>query len=116
MNVDGMLELIADLTNDMTEIKDQLNSLKNGLELHVKDHGDVQGHGVRAFMKPGRKKVDHEAAVEDAGVDDEIIEDFTTRKPAPDPTVAWAKITKQEQIPLGEFTTYAESFFVVEVD
>ena len=90
------------------------------LEAYVKEYGEISAGGVRARMKPGRKSVDHKAAVYDTmeaadlkmyDVLQILIDKHTTIKTS----IAWAKVTKEVGIDTSNYVTESPPSFVVEV-
>lgn len=106
-----MLDRYAQLKNELAEIQNELAEIEAQLRRQVEASGEMAGFGFRAYMKPGRKSTNHEAAANAHGVWPELVEKFSTTKT----TVQWAKVTKEMGLKnLDEFTTEGEPSFVVE--
>lgn len=106
-----MLNRYAQLKNELAEIQNEIAQIEAALRQQVETSGEVAGFGFRAYMKPGRKFTDHEAAAKSAGAWPELIEKFSTTKT----TVQWAKVTKEMGLKnLDEYTTENAPAFVVE--
>jgi hypothetical protein len=79
---------------------------------HVNQNGSVQFSGVRAYYKPGRRTIDHEAAAKSVGVAQEIIDRFTKTKSI----TAWAEVTKAANVDTSAFVSQSEPTVVIDVD
>lgn len=105
-----MLDRYAQLKNELAEIQNEIAEIEAALKAQVEDSGEVAGFGYRAYMKPGRKTVKHEAAAKAGGVWPELVEKYSTTKT----TVKWAAITKELGLNLSEYTTVGKPSFVIE--
>ena len=106
-----MLDRYAQLKNELAEIQNEIAQIEAALQQQVETSGEVAGFGFRAYMKPGRKSTNHEAAALAHGVWPELVEAHSTTKT----TVAWAKVTKEMGLKnLSEYTTESAPVFVVE--
>lgn len=106
-----MLDRYAQLRSELAEIQNEIAQIETALREQVEASGEVAGFGFRAYLKPGRKSTDHEAAANAHGVWPELVEKFSTVKT----TVQWAKVTKEMGLKtLDEFTTESAPAFVVE--
>lgn len=106
-----MLDRYAQLKNELAEIQNELAEIEATLKAQVEQSGEVAGFGYRAYMKPGRKATNHEKAVRDNNAPEELITKWTT---IPEPSIQWAKITKEMKIKLDDYTTVGKPSFVVE--
>jgi hypothetical protein len=106
------LERYAQLKNELAEIQNELALIEQELAHKVKSNGEIVAGGWRAYMKPGRKTTDHEAAARAADVPNVVIEKYTTVKTS----VEWAQVTKAAGCPTAEFTTQGDPVFVVEAE
>lgn len=120
-----LLERYHQLAKEQDDINKELGNIRAELKARVEKSGNVEGFGVRAYMKAGRKSINHEAAVEAKGQEyikhdmhslfselSTLIESASTTKT----TVAWAKVTKAARIDTTPFVTESEPSFVIEVD
>lgn len=106
-----MLGRYAQLKKELAEIQNEIAQIENALHEMVQTTGEMAGFGFRAYMKPGRKSTDHEAAALAYGVWPDLVEKFSTTKV----TVQWAKVTKEMGLKnLDEYTTESAPTFVVE--
>jgi hypothetical protein len=118
-----MLDKYAELKAQKAVIESQLAEIEAQLAEHVQAHGEAAGYGYRAYIKPGRKSTDHEAAYKAgmAEIDEhemhstalkyrEAVEKHSTTKV----TVAWAKVTAALKIDTAPFTVEGQPQFVIE--
>lgn len=105
------LKRYAQLKNELAEIQNELALIEKELAQHVKESGEVAGFGYRAYMKAGRKVYQHEKAAKDNNAPEELIKKYTT---IPDPSIQWAKVTKEMKLNLSAYTTTGSPVFVVE--
>jgi hypothetical protein len=106
-----MLDRYARLKSELAEIQNELEEIEAQLRLQVETSGEVAGFGFRAYMKPGRKSTNHEAAAHENGAWDSLIEKHSKTKV----TVSWAKVTAEMGLKnLSEYTTEGQPAFVVE--
>ena len=90
----------AQLKMEMLEIQDELRLLEETLTRQVREQGPLQGHGFKATMKPGRKKIDHMQASIDNEAPEGLIKKYTTVETS----VKWAQVTKAMALDLAEYT------------
>jgi len=119
------LRRYKELKQEIDRLQYELSELAFGINSMAMKYGEVAGYGVRAYMKPGRKTTDHEAAYnalmdeinaeqwhDSAQVAAGVVAKYTTTKI----TVAWAKVTGALKIDTAPFTTEGEPSFVIEID
>ena len=104
------LKKLKELRQQIAELQFQEKAIITAIQAEVETHGPLEAVGLRAYMKPGRKSTDHEAAAKAANVDSTLIEKYSTVKT----TIQWAKVTKEANIDVRPFTTAAEPQFVIE--
>lgn len=120
-----LLKKYVELTEKAEDIRHELDFIKSELELAVQEtNAPLSAYGLIAYMKPGRKSIDHEKATnaevlkqyKASGDGDrvffirELIEANSTTKT----TVKWAEVTKKAGIDTSAFVTEAPAVFVVE--
>jgi hypothetical protein len=118
------LKRYAELKAQADAIRQEMAGIEADLQTAVTETGSqLAGYGWCAYLKPGRKSIDHEAAVQakieeydEHGMHslahglDELIEQMSTTKV----TVKWAEVTKRAAINTEPFTKEGEPVFVVE--
>lgn len=117
------LDRYAQLKIELSEIKNEIAQVEAELREQVGKSGEVAGFGFRAYLKPGRKSIDHQAAVDAAILEYNrhkmhslaneaiaLVEKYSTVKT----TVQWAKVTKEMGLKLDKFTTEGATEFVIE--
>ncbi|MEM9945494.1 MAG: hypothetical protein AAF810_05450 [Cyanobacteria bacterium P01_D01_bin.36] len=102
-------ELVA-LRERQSAIQEQIKQVEVQLKIEVEQHGPIEGFGLRAHFKPGRKSTNHEAAAKAANASQALIDEHSTTKT----TVQWAEVTKAAKVDLVLFTAQGEPSFVVE--
>ena len=118
-----MLNRYAQLKSELAEIQNEMAQIEAALRQQVESSGEVAEYGFRAYLKPGRKSTDHQAAVDATMAEYNrhqmhslaseaiaLVEKYSTVKT----TVQWAKVTKEMGLRLNEFTTESAPVFVVE--
>lgn len=119
-----MLDRYAQLKSELAEIQNEISQIEADLRDQVETSGEVAGFGFRAYMKPGRKSTDHEAAIKALFEEynqhgmhgmavqlSRVVDKYSTTKT----TVQWAKVTKDAKVKnLSEFITESAPTFVVE--
>jgi len=101
----------AAIKTTVVVLKKRMAKIEDSLRPFVEKNGEVAGHGVRAYMKPGRKTTDHKQAAIDADVHPEII---TLNTVQPAPRTSWANVTKQAGVDTSNYVTQAPAKFVIE--
>ena len=116
-NIDEFLAEIAGIRLAVNLLEERQAELESGVRSLVERTGlPVQGHGVHAYMKEGRKSTDHKQAVDDYNITKETkvmetIKDNTTHSTS----IAWAKVTKELGIDIELYTTQAPPEFAIEI-
>ena len=116
------LSLLANVEKELLYWRGESVKIRKEIKEAAGSGEDVTAAGVRVYWKAGRKKIDHEAAVERAArmlfvIDehdptmDNHIERFTTRTAR----VAWAKVSKAADVDMEPFTTQAAPVLTIEV-
>lgn len=104
------LKKLSELYIEIADLQAQAKELESSLESETKKSGAMEGFGLRAEWKPGRKSTDHEQAFKDLEVDaPELIAAHTTIRK----TIAWARITKELGIGLEAYTHQGKDTFVI---
>lgn len=105
------LKRYAELRTQAEAIRSELASIEADLQTAVAETGSqLAGYGYCAYMKPGRKSIDHEAAAKWANVPGEIVKKYTKVKE----TIAWAQVTKAANVDVTNFTVIGEPVFFIE--
>lgn len=116
-DIDKVLSEYAAIETAVKILQEQQKFLSDMLHAQVeKTNEPIQGHGVHAYMKDGRKSIDHERAVRNMGYlveEDQAVIERNTRYP--DPSIKWANVTKEMGIDTEPFTTQAPPVFTIEV-
>ncbi len=108
-----MLKDYLMLKMEIAERQAELDKMLVELQTQVNFTGEpIREWGSIAYFKNGRKSTDHHQAALDAGVNDDIIEEFTTRKPR----TSWAKVTKKAGVDTVAYVTYGDPVFAVEAE
>ena len=61
-----MMKRYAEIKAQIALLRDEMLTIESELLLQVEKTGEIAGHGFRAYMKPGRKSIKHQAAVDAA--------------------------------------------------
>lgn len=106
-----MMQRYAQLKNELAKIQNELAEIEAALKAEVLESGEIAGFGFRAYMKPGRKSINHQKAARENGAWESLIEKHSKTKV----TVSWAKITQEMGIKnLDDYTNQGNPVFVVE--
>ena len=114
----NLLAEYAKLLDDVSEKQERMREISSKIESEVLETGEIFATaGFMARMKPGRRTINHQAAVKEFGLSalvTSIIKKYTIIPPA---RTSWAKVTKEAKVPeslLSTHTTHAPSSFIIE--
>lgn len=117
MDEKNVVEMLAEYTameRAITTLQERKGQIEDEIKAFVVDTGNpVSGYGLRGYLKPGRKSINHEQAAIDAKVAQDIINKHTVLPP---PRTSWAKVTKEANVDTSGYVTQGPSQFVIEKD
>ena len=104
------LEKLATLEHNAMYINAEIAAIRTEIKESAEGGEDVTAAGYRVYWKPGSKSTEHEKAAMAANVSAEIIKKYTTIK---EPSIAWAKVTKEAKVDVKPFTTQGDPIFTI---
>ena len=108
-----MLKEYLTLKMEIAEKQVELDRMLVEIQTQVNSTGTpMREWGSVAYFKNGRKSTDHKQAALDAGVSDEIVDEFTRATPR----TAWAKVTKKARVDTADYETWGDPVFVIEME